>query len=173
MDSGRWLTRGRGVAVFAFVVVVGLAPGAARGQVPPSPAPTPVASPTTSLRFGGVATNVTANASTGVQFTVQTRDNVTFTSAGAFDSVNLYGRWTTMSGRAIPCQSTNGAQCVQFTGQLELGGGDGSGFRTGTRASFVLSLVISGTSAAGVYHIGRTSGRNYDQYGTLALFVQR
>lgn len=156
------------LAALACTSTVALAPGAARAQVVTARNPRPPR-PVTTFTLWGNATNVTANASTGVRFTMSTTDNVAYTVDGAFDNVNLYGRFDG-AGRAVPC---DGAVCVQFEGTVRLGGADGSGFPEGTRTRFVLSVSVSGPNAVGVYHIGRLEGMPVEQYGTLALAVRR
>lgn len=120
------------------------------------------------LTLSGAATNVTANASAGVRFTMTTSDDANYAVEGAFDATNLFGRFVGQ-GRRLPCDT---GICVQVDGTLSLGG-DGSGFPEGTRARFVLSVAITGTNANGVYHIGRLEGVATEQYGFMMLSLRR
>lgn len=122
----------------------------------------------TTLTLWGTGTNVTANASTGVRFTMTTSDDAAYTVEGAFDNVNLFGRFDG-AGRALPCDV---GVCVQFEGTVRFGG-DGSGFPEGTRTRFVLSVAVNGPNASAVYHIGRLDGMPAEQYGLMSLAVRR
>jgi hypothetical protein len=122
------------------------------------------------IRVAGTGHNLTCDETTGVSMTI-THTGPSYRAQGAFDAVNLFGRFDA-PGRQLSCEDSPGATCLQFVGTVEFGG-DGSGFPLGTRTTFVLTLVIHGNDVHGVYHIGRLPDFDYEQYGTLAAAVTR
>jgi hypothetical protein len=119
----------------------------------------------------GTVTNVTNGQSAQVSFRIATTDGVKFQATGAFDNVNLVGRFD-VAGKVISREGE--PVCLQFTGDIDVGI-EGSGFPKGTKASFVLSLTLARQGADGVYHIGSLPafGINHDQYGTMRLSLHK
>jgi hypothetical protein len=122
----------------------------------------------TSMRMVGTGHNLTCDESTGVSLAV-TLGASGYHVQGAFDGVNLFGRFDAL-GQTLDCSDSPGATCMQFVGSAEFGN-DGSGFPPGTHATFVLTLVIHGNDVTGIYQIGRLPSIPYDQYGTLTAAV--
>jgi hypothetical protein len=116
----------------------------------------------------GTAHNVTCDRSSGVSFALAPTP-LGYRVSGSFDDETLYGRFEA-SGATIDCSESRGATCVQLTGTLELGA-DGSGFAPGTRAEFVLDLVLHGDDVTGVYRIAPVPTIPRDQYGTIRAVV--
>lgn len=122
------------------------------------------------IAISGQATNVTVNATSGVSFKITQDAQYTYRAQGSYDSKNLFGRFDVLGVRLPLCTGTRSI-CLQFIGEINLGG-DGSGFPDGTKSSYVMSIVIEGQSAKGVYHIGVLPGLQYEQYGILTATVE-
>jgi len=115
----------------------------------------------------GAVTNVTVGKSTGVTLRITSSDGVTFRAKGAYDSNNLFGHFD-VPGKII--KSGSGSLCLQFTGEIEFGDNDGSGFPSGTKTTYVMSIMLGEREAKGVYHIGKIlPDIDWEQYGTMDL----
>ena len=124
-----------------------------------------------SLSLSGTAVNTTADVSSGVAFTVRSDDSSTFSAQGAFDSVNLFGRFEA-TGYPTECENSDNT-CIEFSGDLYLGD-DGSGFDSGTVTSYLMTLVFDEeNNATGTYVVGVIPpDMDFEQFGTLVLFSE-
>jgi hypothetical protein len=122
---------------------------------------------TTGLTLSGTALNINSNKSTGVTFVIYEQDGA-YHADGAYDSVNLFGRFTTTA--AFVTKDYDDCVCIQFTGTMTLGD-DGSGYPSDTRIPYTMNVLITRGGAKGIYHIGKIPpGMEWDQYGILDLF---
>jgi hypothetical protein len=121
----------------------------------------------TDIEVSGTVTNVTVGKSTGVTFHITSEDGKAFQARGAYDGKNLFGRFD-VPGEVV--YSRPDVTCFQFSGDIEFGGGDGSGFPTGTKTTYVMSIMLTKQDVKGVYRIGKIPPDvELEQYGTMDL----
>lgn len=122
------------------------------------------------LYFSGEGTNVTANATANVRFTLYAQDTL-YRAVGRFDGVSLFGSFD-VQGKEIDCSGEE--LCLQFKG-LILNGDGKDGFPKGTSTPYVMSLVVSPKEATGTYHIGEVlnTARDYEQYGIINVKAEK
>jgi hypothetical protein len=122
---------------------------------------------TTGLTLSGTALNINSDKSTGVTFVIYEKEG-TYHADGAYDSVNLFGRFATTA--AFVTKDYDDCVCIQFSGTMILGD-DGSGFPSDTRIPYTMNVLITRGGAKGIYHIGKIApGIEWEQYGFLDLF---
>lgn len=121
--------------------------------------------------LSGLATNITSNETSGVLLDINSSDGNIYSSNGAYDSVNLYGRFET-TGEIVKCIDT-GNICLQFYGKIYFGGGDGSGFADGTVADYEMYFIIGNDGITGTYVVGKipnsSNWKNREQDGSFNL----
>lgn len=121
----------------------------------------------------GNAFNAAVNVSAACEMTIYQVDQENYRLKGRFDNKNLFGSFN-IYGTQLPVANGNETRCMQFSGKVQFGGSDGSGFPEGTRTSLVVTLSLSPAGVKGVYHIGRIPPTyTYEQYGTLDLIYDR
>ncbi len=119
------------------------------------------------ITLTGVGTNVTANLSAGVTMTLTYRQNE-LRAKGKYDSKNLFGSFD-LPGKILPCYG-EGYLCMQFIGNLHVGK-DGSGFPSGSKLDYVMSITLAPNGAYGVYRINASNLIPYEQQGILKLYL--
>lgn len=123
--------------------------------------------PFETLFFDGEATNLTANASTGVTMQIRCSSGL-LRATGQYDSKRLFGRFDIDGRFTKVCQPTS-TLCMDFSGELLLGD-DGSGFPSGTKAKYTMSIRYGANGSEGNYKVGLVPGYiRHPQYGTLKL----
>ncbi len=114
----------------------------------------------------GKVTNVTVGKTTGVTMKITKEGEAGYRAVGKYDSKKLFGRFN-VPGKMLEADDTG--SCLQFKGDIEFGGNDGSGWPEGTKSAYVMSLYFTKKEVVGTYHISRLEGIDYDQYGTMKL----
>ena len=118
------------------------------------------------LSLKGTVTNVTCGLSSGVTFTIKSSDGIAFQAAGEYDSKNLYGRFD-VPGKVT--QNDGNCICLEFSGELELGK-EGAATPVGTKAPYVMTVMLTPQGGKGVYRIGKIpSVIDLEQYGCMDL----
>lgn len=119
------------------------------------------------IAVNGSVTNVTYGNVGGVAFHILSTDGgKTYRAVGAYDGKTLWGKFD-LPGKVV--SSDGKATCLVFTGEL-LMGDDGSGLPSGTKAEYVMSIMLGGEGAKGVYRLGKIPPTmDLEQYGTMDL----
>lgn len=131
---------------------------------------TAIITPVEPVEVIGVVTNVAFGVSEHVRMSVTQTDAKTYRAVGNYDCKTLFGRFD-VPGTVIHSEGND--RCVQFTGDIEIGGNDNSGVSEVLKLPYVMTLYFSQAGAKGVYHIGPAPslGADFPQYGTMDLAV--
>jgi hypothetical protein len=122
--------------------------------------------------FQGTATNVTFNSRAVCFYTLKIKDDSVFTLDATYDNVNLFGKCTDLKGKVVPRNGDEKPLCIQFSGKIEFGGNDNSGFKEETNAEYLQNVVLDYKGIIGTYSIKTNSelsnfGMDVDQFGTF------
>lgn len=123
----------------------------------------------------GIATNITSNKKGKATFEVSKITSNVFKCVGRFDEKTLFGRFE-VYGEKFKNEDFPNAISIKFNGQIKFGDNDGSGFKPGTKTTFLIVLNIFPHNATGHYTIDEIPNSSYSntkQNGVLELNVKQ